>query len=185
MPLYHLSFSEPVEPLLERIGKLPLPPYIEHAAQADDEARYQTVYASQPGAVAAPTAGLHFDAPMMARLRERGVGIAMLTLHVGSGTFLPVRTEDLALHRMHSERFEIPQETARRVEQARARGGRVIAVGTTSLRALEASGGTRRRAETDIFITPGYRFQRGRQPDHQLPPAPLDPADAGQRLRRG
>ncbi len=158
-PLYHLAFSDAIESLLERIGKLPLPPYIEHAAQAEDEARYQTVYASHPGAVAAPTAGLHFDSPMMAKLRERGVDIAMLTLHVGSGTFLPVRTEDLALHRMHSERFEIPQETARRVEQARARGGRVIAVGTTSLRALEASGARAGRSETDIFITPGYRFQ--------------------------
>jgi len=158
MPLYHLVFSEPVGPLLERIGRLPLPPYIGHAAQAEDEARYQTVYASKPGAVAAPTAGLHFDAAMMARLHRRGIDIAMLTLHVGSGTFLPVRTEDLSRHRMHSERFEIPLETARLVAQARARGGRIVAVGTTSLRALEASGGRAGRSETDIFITPGYRF---------------------------
>jgi S-adenosylmethionine:tRNA ribosyltransferase-isomerase len=159
MPLYHLAFDEPVEPMLERIGRLPLPPYIAHAAQPEDESRYQTVYASRPGAVAAPTAGLHFDAAMIQRLRERGVGIAMLTLHVGSGTFLPVRTEDLSLHRMHSERFEIPAETARQIALARAGGGRVVAVGTTSLRALEASGGQAGSSETDIFITPGYRFR--------------------------
>ncbi len=159
MPLYHLAFREPVEPLLERIGRLPLPPYIEHAAQPEDEARYQTVYASRPGAVAAPTAGLHFDAAMIERLRARRVGIAMLTLHVGSGTFLPVRTEDLSRHRMHSERFEIPAETARLVARTRERGGRVVAVGTTSLRALEASSAQAGRSETDIFITPGYRFR--------------------------
>ena len=159
MPIYHLAFSEPVEPLLERIGRLPLPPYIGHAAQPEDEARYQTIYASRPGAVASPTAGLHFDAAMIEHLRGRGVGIAMLTLHVGSGTFLPVRTEDLSRHRMHSERFEIPVETARLVARTRERGGRVVAVGTTSLRALEASGGQAGRSETDIFITPGYRFR--------------------------
>jgi S-adenosylmethionine:tRNA ribosyltransferase-isomerase len=158
LPLYRLAFSEAVEPLLERIGRLPLPPYIDHAARAEDETRYQTVYASQPGAVAAPTAGLHFDAAMMARLRDGGIGIAMLTLHVGSGTFLPVRNEDLTLHRMHSERFEIPAATAEAILRTKARGGRVVAVGTTSLRALEASGGSPGRAETDIFITPGYRF---------------------------
>ena len=158
LPLYHLSFAEPVAPLLERIGRLPLPPYITHPAHAHDETRYQTVYASRPGAVAAPTAGLHFDAGMLAGLRERGIGMAMLTLHVGSGTFLPVRTQNLADHRMHSERFEIPAATAQLLQQTHARGGRVIAVGTTSLRALEASGGRAGRAETDIFITPGYRF---------------------------
>nr|MBA3480100.1 tRNA preQ1(34) S-adenosylmethionine ribosyltransferase-isomerase QueA [Lautropia sp.] len=157
--LYRLSFQEPVAPLLERIGRLPLPPYISHAAEADDEARYQTVYASHPGAVAAPTAGLHFDPALLDRLRSRGVSTAMLTLHVGSGTFLPVRTEDLALHRMHSERFDIPPATAQMVAQTRARGGQVIAVGTTSLRALEASGGGAGPAETDIFITPGYPFK--------------------------
>jgi S-adenosylmethionine:tRNA ribosyltransferase-isomerase len=159
LPLYRLAFSEPVAPLLERIGRLPLPPYIEHAAEAEDEARYQTVYASHPGAVAAPTAGLHFDAAMLERLRNRGMGIAMLTLHVGSGTFLPVRSENLAQHRMHSERFEIPAATAALVRQTRDSGGRVVAVGTTSLRALEASGGQAGSAETDIFITPGYRFK--------------------------
>lgn len=158
LPLYHLVFDEPVTPLLERIGRLPLPPYITHAASDDDESRYQTIYAKRPGAVAAPTAGLHFDEALLTRLRERGVNIAMLTLHVGSGTFLPVRSENLAEHRMHSERFEIPQDTATQLAQTRAQGGRVIAVGTTSLRALEASGGRAGSAETDIFITPGYHF---------------------------
>ncbi len=158
LPLYLLTFTEPVAALLDRIGRLPLPPYIDHAGDADDESRYQTVYASRPGAVAAPTAGLHFDERILARLRERGVGTAMLTLHVGAGTFLPVRTENLAEHRMHSERFEIPVETARLLAQTRSRGGRIVAVGTTSLRALEASGGRSGSAETDIFITPGYRF---------------------------
>jgi S-adenosylmethionine:tRNA ribosyltransferase-isomerase len=158
LPLFHLSFPEPVAPLLERIGRLPLPPYIAHPAQAEDEARYQTVYASHPGAVAAPTAGLHFDAALLARLRDKGIRMAMLTLHVGSGTFLPVRTENLADHRMHSERFEIPPQTAQQIAQAREAGGRVIAVGTTSLRALEAAGGRAGQGETDIFITPGYRF---------------------------
>ncbi|MEO6270393.1 MAG: tRNA preQ1(34) S-adenosylmethionine ribosyltransferase-isomerase QueA, partial [Lautropia sp.] len=139
-------------------GRLPLPPYIGHAGDADDDSRYQTVYASRPGAVAAPTAGLHFDAAILERLRERGVATAMLTLHVGAGTFLPVRTENLAEHRMHSERFEIPVETARLLAQTRSRGGRIVAVGTTSLRALEASGGRAGSAETDLFVTPGYRF---------------------------
>jgi S-adenosylmethionine:tRNA ribosyltransferase-isomerase len=157
-PLLHLAFSEPVAALLERIGSLPLPPYITHAAGAEDDARYQTVYASRPGAVAAPTAGLHFDQPLLQALQARGIGIAMLTLHVGSGTFLPVRTENIAEHRMHREEFEVPPETARRIEVTRAAGGRVVAVGTTSLRALEASGGHAGRADTDIFITPGYRF---------------------------
>ena len=158
LPIYHLAFSEPVEALLERIGRLPLPPYITHSAAADDEARYQTVYASRPGAVAAPTAGLHFDDTLLQRLRDKNVGTAMLTLHVGAGTFLPVRSEDLSQHRMHRERFEIPPATARKIEQTRERGGRIIAVGTTSLRALEAGRGLAGRSETDLFITPGYRF---------------------------
>ena len=179
LPLYHLAFTEQVEPLLERIGRLPLPPYIEHPAQADDEARYQTVYASHPGAVAAPTAGLHFDAAMMTRLKDRGIGIAMLTLHVGSGTFLPVRTEDLSQHRMHSERFEIPPATAQEIARTRERGGRVIAVGTTSLRALAARpGGDGHLHHARLSL------QGGRLPGHQFPPAPFDAADAGERVRR-
>lgn len=150
--------------LAEQYGKLPLPPYIEHPAEGTDETRYQTVYARQPGAVAAPTAGLHFDDPMLDTLRAMGVEMAFLTLHVGAGTYRPMRVEKIADHRMHSERFEIPPATADAIASTRAAGGRVIAVGTTSLRALESAGnpdGSVRvgGAETDIFITPGYHFQ--------------------------
>ena len=150
--------------LAEQYGKLPLPPYIEHPAEGADETRYQTVYAREPGAVAAPTAGLHFDEAMLATLRGQGVDTAFLTLHVGAGTYQPVRVDKIAEHKMHSERFEIPQATAEAIAATRAAGGRVVAVGTTSLRALESAGnadGTVRvgGAETDIFITPGYRFR--------------------------
>ena len=150
--------------LAEQHGKLPLPPYIEHPAEGADETRYQTVYARQPGAVAAPTAGLHFDEAMLETLRAQGVNTAFLTLHVGAGTYQPVRVDRIAEHKMHSERFEIPQAAADAIAATRAAGSRVIAVGTTSLRALESAGnvdGTVRTgaAETDIFITPGYRFQ--------------------------
>ena len=154
--------------LAERYGKLPLPPYIAHPADGADETRYQTVYAREPGAVAAPTAGLHFDEAMLATLRAQGVNTAFLTLHVGAGTYQPVRVDKIADHRMHSERFEIPQTAADAIAATRAAGGRVVAVGTTSLRALESAAsmanpadGTVRpgAAETDIFITPGYRFQ--------------------------
>jgi len=150
--------------LSERYGKLPLPPYIEHPAEGADETRYQTVYAREPGAVAAPTAGLHFDEDMLATLRAQGINTAFLTLHVGAGTYRPRRVEKIADHRMHSERFEIPQTTADAIAATRAAGARVIAVGTTSLRALESAGnddGAVRvgGAETSIFITPGYRFK--------------------------
>lgn len=150
--------------LSERYGKLPLPPYIEHPAEGADETRYQTVYARAPGAVAAPTAGLHFDEAMLVALRAQGVNTAFVTLHVGAGTYRPVRVEKIADHRMHSERYEIPQATAEAIAATRAAGGRVIAVGTTSLRSLESAGnddGTVRAgaSETDIFITPGYRFK--------------------------
>ena len=155
-----ISFWE----LAESYGKLPLPPYIEHPAEGADEARYQTVYAREPGAVAAPTAGLHFDEAMLDSLRQQGINTAFLTLHVGAGTYQPVRVEKIAEHRMHSERFEIPQATVDAIAATRAAGGRVIAVGTTSLRSLESAGnadGTVKSgpAETDIFITPGYRFK--------------------------
>ena len=150
--------------LAESYGKLPLPPYIEHPAEGADEARYQTVYAREPGAVAAPTAGLHFDEAMLAQLGQQGINTAFLTLHVGAGTYQPVRVDKIAEHRMHSERFEIPPATAEVIAATRAAGGRVIAVGTTSLRSLESAGnadGTVKSgpAETDIFITPGYRFK--------------------------
>jgi len=149
--------------LVESRGRLPLPPYITHPANADDEARYQTVFARHPGAVAAPTAGLHFDQVLFARLAARAVEVAWLTLHVGAGTFQPVRVHRLAEHRMHAERFVLPPATVDAISRTRARGGLVIAVGTTSLRALEAAaqcGNLRPGAdETDLFITPGYGFR--------------------------
>ena len=178
--LYLLRFGggASVHELLERHGHLPLPPYITHPDSEEDAARYQTVYARRPGAVAAPTAGLHFDEPMLARLRDMGVRLAWLTLHVGAGTFQPVRVRDLAEHRMHSEYYEIPQATVQAIAGARAAGRAVIAVGTTSLRALESAAragmlgegnpvpgaGTdidlpSGAGETDLFITPGYGFR--------------------------
>ena len=164
--LYRLRFGgeATVPELLERHGAVPLPPYIAHPPAPEDEARYQTVYARAPGAVAAPTAGLHFDAPLLDRLRGRAIELAFLTLHVGAGTFQPVRTREIAAHRMHAERYEIPAATADAVARARARGAAVVAVGTTSLRALEAAatGGVLAAGgggETDLFITPGYRFR--------------------------
>ena len=163
--LYRLRFpgAEPLLSLLERHGSLPLPPYIGHAPDHQDEARYQTVYARQPGAVAAPTAGLHFDAEMLETLRAMGVHTAFVTLHVGAGTFQPVRVEHIAEHRMHSEWYHVPEATAEAVDRARREGGRIMAVGTTSLRALEAAAeeGELRAGygETRIFITPGYRFR--------------------------
>lgn len=148
----------------EQFGKLPLPPYIEHPAEDADETRYQTVYAREPGAVAAPTAGLHFDETMLADLNAQGIHTAFVTLHVGAGTYRPVRVEKIADHRMHSEHYIVPPETANAIVATRANGGRVIAVGTTSLRTLESAAndnGTVRpgTSETDIFITPGYRFK--------------------------
>ncbi len=162
---YHLRFppEEDLFDLLERHGKVPLPPYIERAADVTDESRYQTVYAREPGSVAAPTAGLHFDEAMLDRLRSRGANLAYITLHVGAGTFQPVRTDDLGEHRMHRERYVIPRDTVEAIARTRAAGGRVIAVGTTSLRALEgaAQDGTLAPGsdETGLFILPGFRFQ--------------------------
>jgi S-adenosylmethionine:tRNA ribosyltransferase-isomerase len=134
---------------------VPLPPYITHAPEASDAERYQTVYAAHPGAVAAPTAGLHFDRPLLDRLRSRGARIASLTLHVGFGTFQPVRCDTVEAHRMHRERFSIPDETLQAIA-----GRRVLAVGTTSLRALEAAAATGATSgETNLFIYPGFEFQ--------------------------
>ena len=149
---------------LERHGEVPLPPYIGRAAAAADAARYQTVYAREAGAVAAPTAGLHFDAAMQDALARAGVEAAFLTLHVGAGTFLPVDHEDLSRHRMHAERYRIPSATAEAIGATRARRGRVVAVGTTSLRALESvaagdGGVLAGEGETALFIKPGYRFR--------------------------
>jgi len=162
---YRLRFPESaaVSELLERHGDVPLPPYISRAPRAEDERRYQTVYARAPGAVAAPTAGLHFDEPLLAALRGRGIDVAYVTLHVGAGTFQPVRVKTLAEHRMHAERYEIPAATVAAIEAARKRGGKVIAVGTTTVRCLEASAShcapVAGAAETDLFITPGFEFQ--------------------------
>jgi S-adenosylmethionine:tRNA ribosyltransferase-isomerase len=140
---------------LDEAGELPLPPYIRHAPGAQDRERYQTIFARERGAVAAPTAGLHFTPALVARLRERGVGLAFITLHVGPGTFLPVRAQRTEDHRMHRERFVVPAGTAQAMEAA----SRIIAVGTTALRALEASGGRPGEGATDLFITPGYPFR--------------------------
>jgi S-adenosylmethionine:tRNA ribosyltransferase-isomerase len=163
---FELRFDGPILEYLERHGEVPLPPYITHEAVDEDESRYQTVYAREPGAVAAPTAGLHFDEATLDAVRARGATVASVTLHVGAGTFQPVRVDDLAGHVMHSEWYRIPQVTVEAVEAARLRGGRVLAVGTTSLRALESaaaeSPGGRlqaRSGETRLFITPGYRFR--------------------------
>ena len=158
---YHLRFpvGADVLALLERHGSVPLPPYITHAPQAEDESRYQTVYARSAGAVAAPTAGLHFDESLLEALAQRGVRFAYVTLHVGAGTFQPVRVKSLAEHRMHGERYEIPKATVDAIAATRERGGKIIAVGTTTVRCLEASGATAGSAETDLFITPGFQFR--------------------------
>jgi S-adenosylmethionine:tRNA ribosyltransferase-isomerase len=161
---YRLRFPSDAVELIERHGRLPLPPYIERAAGGADEERYQTVFARERGSVAAPTAGLHFDAPLLERLRNRGIGIAHVTLHVGAGTFQPVRAHDLSEHRMHRERYVVPQATAEAIAATRKRGGRIVAVGTTTLRTLEsaanADGSVKVGAgETAIFITPGFEFR--------------------------
>jgi len=163
--LFHLESEagEPVLDMLERIGHMPLPPYVDRPDESADRERYQTVYAKESGAVAAPTAGLHFDEAVLEALKARGVESTFVTLHVGAGTFQPVRVERLDEHVMHSEIVHVPEEAVEAVNRARARGGRVVAVGTTSVRSLESAsrGGYLRpfRGETDIFIHPGYRFQ--------------------------
>ena len=160
---YHLRFTSDVLALLERYGSLPLPPYITHLAEEEDEARYQTVFARAAGAVAAPTAGLHFDDAMLEALTDKGVKICYVTLHVGAGTFQPVRAEFVHEHIMHSECYEIPQATVEAIDVARKAGGRVVAVGTTCLRALESAVREEKlhagSGETRIFITPGFRFR--------------------------
>lgn len=154
-----------VNEVLERWGSVPLPPYIARRPNALDTERYQTIFAEKPGAAAAPTAGLHFDAPMLARLAQRGARIAKVTLHIGAGTFQPVRVASVEQHRMHCERFEVPQATVETIAAAHAAGGRVLAVGTTVLRALEsaalqADDQLRSCAgETELFVYPGFRFQ--------------------------
>ena len=154
---YLLDFDAPVLEFLDAHGEVPLPPYIERGAEAADNERYQTVYAAKPGAVAAPTAGLHFDADTLDRLRGKGVNLATVTLHVGAGTFQPVRVDDLGEHRMHAERYLIAPEARRALDACQ---GRVVAVGTTVVRTLEAAAATGEDCgETRLFITPGYRFR--------------------------
>jgi S-adenosylmethionine:tRNA ribosyltransferase-isomerase len=161
--MYRLVFDQAVLPWLESNGHMPLPPYIRRADEDMDRARYQTVYGREPGAVAAPTAGLHFDEAMLARLTAAGVETATVTLHVGAGTFQPVRAEDPREHRLHAERVEVGAEACAAIERTRARGGRVVAVGTTVVRSLEtaAAGGDLQpfSGESELFILPGYRFR--------------------------
>ncbi len=161
---FRLRFDEPIQPLLKAIGEVPLPPYIERPASPEDRERYQTVYARQPGAVAAPTAGLHFTPAILEALDRRGIGLAGITLHVGPGTFRPVKTDDPDTHIMDSELFDVPAATAEAIADTRGRGGKVVAVGTTVVRTLEtvASGGgliAARAGRTELFIRPGYEFQ--------------------------
>ena len=160
---FTLTFEGDVFELIEKHGRLPLPPYIEHTADEFDETRYQTVYSREPGAVAAPTAGLHFDQPLLDKLKAKGVNFAYVTLHVGAGTFQPVRVEALAEHKMHTEWYTVTQATVDAVQAARAAGRDVVAVGTTSLRALESASQSGQleagSADTALFITPGYTFK--------------------------
>jgi S-adenosylmethionine:tRNA ribosyltransferase-isomerase len=162
---YRLAFEKagPLHAWLERHGEVPLPPYIARRAEATDRERYQTIYAREPGAVAAPTAGLHFDSTMLEACRSAGIEFAWVTLHVGAGTFQPVRVDDLARHRMHAESVIVPTATCTAVQACRARGGRVVAVGTTAVRALEsaaAEGAIRPwTGDTRLFIRPGYQFR--------------------------
>jgi S-adenosylmethionine:tRNA ribosyltransferase-isomerase len=161
---YRLRFDGNAVDLLEAHGRLPLPPYIEHAAGEADESRYQTVFAREKGSVAAPTAGLHFDDALLGRLKTQGVDVAYVTLHVGAGTFQPVRVHNIAEHKMHSERYILPQATVDAIAAAKARGGRVVVIGTTTLRTLESVARKHGQlqadtGETDIFITPGFEFK--------------------------
>ncbi len=159
-PLYKLAFSGDPYALMAAHGHVPLPPYITHEDTAEDEVRYQTVFAAKPGAVAAPTAALHFDEAILAQLEARGVERANITLHVGAGTFQPVKTERISDHLMHFERFEVPAATHEAVARCKARGGRVLAVGTTTVRALESAAHLGPACDdTNIFITPDFEFK--------------------------
>jgi S-adenosylmethionine:tRNA ribosyltransferase-isomerase len=159
-PLFRFRLSADPFLLMEQHGHVPLPPYIEHTDTAEDAHRYQTVFAKNPGAVAAPTAALHFDDGVLAALEARGVQRAGVTLHVGAGTFQPVKTDDIAQHRMHSEWYEVPAATQQAIAELRARGGRLVAVGTTTVRTLESwARSGQSQGDTDIFITPGFAFR--------------------------
>lgn len=161
--LFELRFNAPLLELLDKIGHIPLPPYIDRADNAEDKSRYQTVYAENPGAVAAPTAGLHFDKQLLEAIQAKGANLAFVTLHVGAGTFQPVRVDNIDQHQMHSEWLQVSAAVCEQIKQTKASGGRVIAVGTTSVRCLEtaARSGTVApyEGDTDIFIYPGYNFK--------------------------
>lgn len=158
-----VEFDGDAHAVFERLGEMPLPPYVDRAAEATDRERYQTVYAREPGAVAAPTAGLHFDEALLERCRAGGIEFAYVTLHVGAGTFQPVRVDLIAEHQMHSEMYEVPLETCAAIAATRRRGGRVVAVGTTAVRSLESAAASGElqptQGETRLFITPGTRFR--------------------------
>ncbi len=160
---FDVKFSSPVMDVLDHVGHVPLPPYIDREDLLEDRSRYQTIYARQIGAVAAPTAGLHFDKSLLAQMKQKGVEMAYLTLHVGSGTFQPMRTKNISDHVMHSEWTKVSQSVCRQVSDAKSRGGRVIAVGTTSVRSLETAARTGLikpfEGETALFISPGYQFK--------------------------
>lgn len=164
----HFAGETPVLDILNQIGHMPLPPYIDRPDENSDKERYQTVYNERPGAVAAPTAGLHFDQPLLDALQQKGIELAFVTLHVGAGTFQPVRVERLEDHQMHSEYAEVPAEVIEKINATRARGGRIVAVGTTSVRSLETAAQASLKAgaplspffgDTSIFIFPGYQYQ--------------------------
>lgn len=161
--LLRIDSTKPILELLDECGTLPLPPYITHAADEFDDERYQTVFAKDPGAVAAPTAGLHFDDSVINKLKAKGVKIAYVTLHVGAGTFQPVRVDNINEHKMHSELYSVPAETLALIEATQCSGKKVTAIGTTALRALESAARSGKllagNGETDIFITPGYKFK--------------------------
>ena len=167
--LFELEFhgEQPVLSILDDIGHMPLPPYIDRPDEDSDRERYQTVYNEKPGAVAAPTAGLHFDDTLMAKLKAKGVDFAFVTLHVGAGTFQPVKVDEIADHIMHAEYVEVPPSVVEQIKQTKAQGGKVIAVGTTSVRSLESAAKVAKEqdkplsafGDTDIFITPGYEFE--------------------------
>ena len=158
-PFYELEFPSDALTILYTVGEVPLPPYIKHTATQLDHDRYQTVIAKNPGAVAAPTAALHFDHDLLKQIKAKGVQICYITLHVGAGTFLPVRHEDVSLHQMHFEKYQISPETRSIIDQAKLSGKRIVAVGTTALRALESAALMGDSGDTNLFITPGFNFK--------------------------
>ncbi|MEY4768424.1 MAG: hypothetical protein RL637_1063 [Pseudomonadota bacterium] len=161
--LFILQFNQPVLQILEKMGHIPLPPYIQRPDNETDTDRYQTIFAEAKGAVAAPTASLHFDHSLLSEIKNAGIATALVTLHVGSGTFQPLRVENLAEHQMHYEYFSVPESTVAAIQQTKINGGRVIAIGTTVARALEAAAYSgnlaAKEGETNLFITPGYSFK--------------------------